>query len=339
LAKESFSELFCSPSVYQVSGSQIRRKDSHMKRVLFSIFWLVLPLALISCAPAAQQPGLAIGRAPADFAPRSAPAATAAPPAEPYAGTQHLATDSGVANAASADRMIVYTVNVSLEVKDAEKAVNDITAIVSQNSGYIAAAEMARDSQGQMRGTLTLRVPAESLDAVQKQIEAVGLKVLSRNRNSNDVTDQYTDLNARLTNLQATEVELRELLTTTRERTGKAEDILAVYNQLTQVRGQIEQIKGQMNVLSKTSAMATLTIALEPQVQVVAAESWIPNQTAREALHALVQALQGLGSLAIWILFFFLPLGIVVVLPFVLVALLIRAYLQRRNGSKVVPQA
>lgn len=310
-----------------------------MKRVLSSIVVLVFGLSLISCAPAAQQPGLAFGRAPADFAPRSAPAATAAPAAQPYAGAQHLATDAGIANAASADRMIVYTVNVSLEVKDTEKAVNDITAIVTQNSGYIAAAEMARDSQGQMRGTLTLRVPAESLDAVQKQIEAIGVKVLSRSRNSNDVTDQYTDLNSRLTNLQAYEVELREMLTTTRERTGKAEDILAVYNQLTQVRGQIEQIKGQMNVLSKTSAMATLTVALEPQVQVVGAEGWIPNQTAREALRALVQALQGVGNLAIWLVLFVLPLGIVLVLPFLVVALIIRAFLQRRNGRKVVPQA
>jgi hypothetical protein len=303
-----------------------------MKRVLSSIVLVVLGLTVISCASAPQQPRLDGFRAPAASAPTSAPAA------QPYAGGRDLSTDSGVAHAASADRMIVYTANVSLEVKDTEKAVNDITAIVSQNNGYIAAAEMARDSQGQMRGTLTLRVPAESLDAVQKQIEAVGVKVLSRNRNSNDVTDQYTDLNARLTNLQATEVELRELLTTTRERTGKAEDILAVYNQLTQVRGQIEQIKGQMNVLSKTSAMATLTIALEPQVQVVAVEGWIPNQTAREALRALVQALQGVGDLAIWLVLFLLPLGIVLLLPFVVVALIIRALLLRRNGRKAISQ-
>ncbi len=309
-----------------------------MKRVLSLTILFILALTLISCSPAAPLlRGSGAVPAPAALPPTAAPAATAAPP-EAY-GNRDTATDRGLANAASADRMIVYTVNVSLEVKDTEKAVNDITAIVTQNNGYIAATQMARDSQGQMRGTLTLRVPAESLDATQKQIEAIGLKVLSRNRNSNDVTDQYTDLNARLTNLQATEVELRELLTTTRERTGKAEDILAVYNRLTEVRGQIEQIKGQMNVLSKTSSMATMTIALEPQVQVVAAEGWIPNQTAREALRALVQAFQGLGDLAIWLVLFVLPLGIVLLLPFFVVALVIRAFLQRRNGRKIVSQA
>jgi hypothetical protein len=306
-----------------------------MKRVLPSIVLLVLALIMISCSSAApQQRGLGAAPEPALLPPTAATEA----PREAFANDD-TATGAGLAHATNADRMIVYTANVSLEVKDTEKAVNDITAIITQYNGYIAGTHMARDSQGRMRGTLTLRVPAESLDAAQKQIEATGVKVLSRNRNSNDVTDQYTDLNARLTNLQATEVELRELLTTTRERTGKAEDILAVYNRLTEVRGQIEQIKGQMNVLSKTSAMATLTIALEPQVQVVTAEGWIPNQTAREALRALVQAFQGLGDLAIWLVLFILPLGVVLLLPFVVVALLIRAFLQKRNGKKIVSQA
>ncbi len=312
-----------------------------MKRVLSSIVLLVLALTLISCAAASQQTQLRSAVAPPALPPTAAPAATvvAGNPSYYGYGGRDTATEQSLAPAPSANRMIVYTANVSLQVTDTEKAVNDITAIVAQNNGYVAAAQMGRDSQGQMRGTLTLRVPADSLDAVQKQIEAVGLKVQSRNRNSNDVTDQYTDLNSHLTNLQAYEVELRELLTATRERTGKAEDLLAVYNQLSQVRGQIEQIKGQMNVLSKTSAMATLTIALEPQVQVVAAEGWIPNQTAREALRALVQALQGLGELAIWLVLFIVPIGIVLVLPFVVVALIIRALVERRNKRKVASAA
>ncbi len=307
-----------------------------MKRTLSPLVLLALTLALVSCASAPQPRGSGAVLAP--FAVPPSPA-TAAPAALAQPGMRDAYGEASAPNIASADRMIVYTADVSLEVKDTEKAVGDVTAIVAQYQGYIAAAKMARDSSGQMRGTLTVRVPAESLDAVQKQIEAVGAKVLSRNRNSNDVTDQYTDLNARLTNLQATEVELRELLTTTRERTGKAEDILAVYNRLAEVRGQIEQIKGQMNVLSKTSDMATLTIDLQPQVQVVAAEGWIPNETAREALHSLVLALQSLGNIAIWAALFVVPLLIVLILPLIVLALIIRAFLQRLNRRKAVAAA
>ncbi len=56
--------------------------------------------------------------------------------------------------------------------------------------------------------------------------------MLTRNRDSRDVTDQYADLGAQLKNLEATEVELNKLLVTVREKTGKAEVILAVYNKL-----------------------------------------------------------------------------------------------------------
>ena len=311
-----------------------------MKRALFLIVGLTVVLSIISCAAAPR---------PASLAPSgAAPAATEAPAAPPLAQPEFrergsTANDSskGVPDAASAERMIVYTVQLNIEVQDAEKAVNDITALAAQYNGYISAANMSRSSKGQMRGTITLRIPAASLDAAQKQVESVGLKVLSRNRNSNDVTDQYTDLNARLTNLQATEDELRKLLDTVRERTGKADDILAIYNRLTEIRGQIEQIKGQMNVLSKTSTFATMTVSLTPheEVVVVEPEGWLPNRTALQALRSLVQALQGLADLAIWAILFFLPIFIVLALPFAILAFILRAILRRRGKRQVATTA
>ncbi len=311
-----------------------------MKRMLIALTLCLFAMAIISCAAAAPrtQPQTSLGVAPAQppmpFAPTAAPAATSVA----GAGNREALDSSGVPQVATADRMIVYTVQVSLEVQDTEKAVDQITAIVAGYKGYLAAANMSRGSQGLMRGTLTVRIPAESLDAAQKQIEATGLKVLSRNRSSNDVTDQYTDLNARLTNLQATEVELRQMLDSVREKGGKADDILAVYNQLTQIRGQIEQIKGQMNVLEKTTAFATMTIQLTPheEIQVVEPEGFSPGTTAREALRALVQALQGLATLAIWLVLFLLPAFIVLILPLVIVAFVLRAVLRRRGVRKAV---
>ncbi len=297
-----------------------------MKQTLLALAFLTLALSIIACS------------APMAAAPTSAPAARGIapvpgqPPSAEGAG-QLKSTDSmnAVPDAASADRMIVYTVNLRLEVQDTEKALDSITAIVSQNKGYVAATNLNRDSKGLMRGTVTVRVPAESLDGAQKQIEAIGLKVLSRNKNSNDVTDQFTDLGARLKNLEATEVELTKLLATVRERTGKAEDILAVYKQLTEIRTQIEQIKGQMNVLEKTSAMATITVELVPHedIQIVEPETWLPNKTAAEALRALFQALQGIINLAIWLLLFLLPVLIVLLLPFIVIALIVRAIFRR----------
>jgi len=289
--------------------------------------------------------------APMAAAPTAAPAmrslAVAPQPAvPPGAGadfqSKTTADSSGVTqnvpNAASAERMIVYNAQVQLEVQDADKTSTDIAAIAAQFKGYVSGSNLVRDGRGQMSGTVTVRIPAESLDAAQKQIEALGLKVLSRNKNSNDVTDQYTDLNARLTNLTATEADLRKLMDSTTAKATKADDILAIYRELTNVRTQIEQIKGQMNLLEKTSALATLTISLVPhqEVQVLEPDTWLPNKTAAQALKALVQALQGLANLTIWVLLFLLPIVIVLLIPVFVLALILRSFMRRR-AKKVVP--
>lgn len=297
-----------------------------MKKILVALILIAL-ISIVGCAAPTVIPA-----ARSAVVPQPAMPPVASDQLQSNAESAATGARANAPSAASAERMIVYNAQVTLEVQDADKASADIAAIASQNKGYVAGTNLSRDGRGQMRGTVTIRIPAESLDAAQKQIEAVGLKVLSRNKNSNDVTDQYTDLNARLTNLTATEADLRKLMDTTTERATKADDILAIYRELTNVRTQIEQIKGQMNLLEKTSTLATLTIALEPhqEVQVLEPDTWLPNKTAAQALKALVQALQGLADLTIWVLLFLVPVVIVLLIPIVVIALIARALLRRR---------
>ncbi len=92
-----------------------------------------------------------------------------------------------------------------------------------------------------------------------------------------------------------------------------------------------------MNVLEKTTALATLTVELVPHqdIQIVQPETWLPNQTAAQALRALFQALQGIIDLVIWLILFLLPVLIVLLLPFIVLALILRAIVQRRAKKKI----
>lgn len=307
-----------------------------MRIHLISIALILTALFVISCAAAApnlQRAAVApqppsIGLAPVAGSNDAA--------AKQLSNQPGIGGSSAVSNADSAERMIVRTVRLELEVQDTEKSFNDISAIATQYKGYIAQTNLTRDTKNRLVGSVTLRIPADSFDAATKAMKAASLKVLNENSNANDVTDQYTDLNARLKNLQAYETELQKLLETTREKTGKAEDILAVYNQLTQVRQQIEQIKGQINVIDRTTSLATVTVQLTPHddVQILEPETWAPNRTIAQALRSLVQALQALGTAAIWLILFVLPLVIVLALPFVAFFYLARWWLRRRAKSK-----
>ncbi len=309
-----------------------------MRNQLIAVTLILTALFAISCAAAAPQRAAIAPSQPPSGALPPVPFEAGGDVAAKQADQSGQRSASPVTNAASAERMIVRTFRLGLEVQDTEKSFNDISAIATQYKGYIAQTNLTRDGKNRLVGTVTLRIPAESLDAAMKQIKAAGLKVLNENSNANDVTDQYTDLSARQKNLEATEVELQKLLATVRERTGKAEDILAVYNRLTEIRQQIEQIKGQINVINRTTALATVTIQLTPheEIQVLEPDTWLPNRTAAQALRALIRTLQGLADLTIWLILLVLPLLIVLAIPFVAFAYILRVIMRRRATNKPV---
>jgi len=254
------------------------------------------------------------------------PAATAAP----------AAASSGRGNTASSapadtERMIIRTADLSIVVTDAAQAQQAVIDAVQGMDGYVADSSTWRENE-QLRARITVRVPAEKLDALLAAIKAQAVRVEQENIKGQDVTEEYTDLNAQLTNLEATETELRELLTEVRQKTQKAEDVLQVYRELSNVRGQIEQLKGRMQYLSTMTAMATVNVDLIPDVlaKPVVEPGWRPLETLKGAGRALVNTLKGLATALIWLVVYVVPVLTVIAVPIALIVLLIR-WLMRRS--------
>jgi hypothetical protein len=263
---------------------------------------LLIALLVVACAAPSVSPLTSGGRGE-EAAPMQPSKGTAV---DTYAGTP------------GEDRMIVRTASLTLVVSDTEVSTTHIKSIVAALGGYVVDSNLWRDT-GQLRGTVTVRVPAESLDDAISQFKGLAVKVERESGSSQDVTEQYSDLSAQLRNLEATEKELLELLTTVREKTGKAEDILAVHRELTQIRGQIEQLKGRMQYLERTSEMSAVTIELIPDVlaQPIAGTGWRPGEAVSGALRALLGTLRFLVEAAIWVVLYILPAAAVFLLPVV----------------------
>ena len=172
-----------------------------------------------------------------------------APRAPGAAQPQEAAYGAGAGIPSSQDRMIIQTATLSVVVQDTAASMDAIRAIVQGMEGYVSASSASYSGE-QLYGHMTVRVPAGELDGALEQIKALAQRVQNEDTSGQDVTEEFTDLSARLLNLEATETELRELLASVRERTGKAEDILAVYRELTQIRGEIEQIRAQCSTCS-----------------------------------------------------------------------------------------
>lgn len=310
-----------------------------MRRLALIGTFLVLASTAVACGGAAAPPssggrGFLDQSAPA-AAPTAAPAATSAPSLA--GGSPKDSGNIAAVEQAATERMVVYTGTMSLEVEDTEATVAKIADILKASQGYISSRSLARTGSGKLRGSVTIRVPSAAMDSVLTQIKALAIRSLSEDSKSQDVTQQYIDLDARRKNLEAYEGELTKLLDTVREQTGKAEDLLAVYNQLTEVRGQIEQIKGQQQYLENTSSLATYTLDLVPHEEVtVIEEGWNPGSTARTALRSLVQALQGLADIVIVFALFLAPILLILALPLVVLFLIARRFLRKRPAPKSV---
>jgi len=283
---------------------------------------------------------MALGLFSACAAPSPAAMAPSAAPMPEMAADSASGEASATGNA-SADfqRKVIARASLSLVVSDTSASVDAIQTLVEEMGGYVESANLYKNSYGSnqsaMSGSMTVRVPSQDLEAALAQFEALAVEVESRSLNREDVTSQYSDLDAQLTNLKAAEEELRALLSEVRQRPGAtAEDILAVYRQLTELRGQIEQYQGQKNMLDNLIGLATVQIDLTPDAltQPIVDEGWQPTGVARSALRGLVTMLQWIGNAGIWLVVFFLPLALLALIPVGILAWFVR-WLKRRSDA------
>jgi hypothetical protein len=211
--------------------------------------------------------------------------------------------------------MMIRTATVTMIVGDTSAVIDRITRAIEANGGYINDSKIWREGE-QVRATLSLRVPSLRLTPALAAIRSLAVRVQSENVSSTEVTQEYVDLAAGLRNLEATEKELRELLTVVRQKTGRASDILEVYQELVEIRSQIETTKGRMQYLSQLSAFSTINLELVPDAiaKPVVEPGWQPVVVMRDAGRSLVNALKFLATALIWIVIYIVPVVSIFVL-------------------------
>jgi Domain of unknown function (DUF4349) len=239
-----------------------------------------------------------------------------------------VAADAAAAPVAEAQRratpMIVRTAEMRITVADTAKSVEAITKSIEAGGGYVSASNVWREGD-LLRARLTLRVPSEKLTETLASIRGAAKRVENEVVTSEDVSQEYVDLEAQLRNLEATEAELRELLTVARVNSKKATDVLEVHQQLTVIRGQIEQAKGRMRYLSQVTSMSSVNLDVLPEVPVVS-KGWQPTREVRDASRALIALMQRVATAVIWFVIYVLPvLGMVGLMIGLLVRLARRA--------------
>lgn len=259
-----------------------------MKRLIIGLALVALLLVPAACAGGAGEEGVTAPPPEVEY-----PA-----PTEMGGGDKDYDSDDYTSTVVNEERMIVRTGDMSLVVEDITQSVEDITQMASAFGGYVVSSYIQGEEE-EMRGWISFRVPDDKFETALTQLRDMAVRVESEQTYSQDVTEEYIDLQARLDNAEATEQQYLALL----DKAEEIEDILDIYNYLSRIREEIEQLKGRIQYLEQTTSTSLISVSLEPEEAVVG-DGWSVLEVLKAAARGLVTAGKVLGTIAIWLLIF-----------------------------------
>ena len=247
-------------------------------------------------------------------------------------GTGGQALDATVTAAqAASGQKIISDAQLTIEVEAGKfQMVFDQALLLSDRyGGYLVSSNSAAGGpDNTMRsGTVAIRVPSTSFSQALNDASKLGA-LKSEALSTQDVTQEYVDLQARIKNSQAHVNALVALL-------GQAktiDDILQVQSVLTQAQQDLEELQGRMRYLDEHTNYSTLTMSIyEKGTEPVVATTtgWGVGKAFKDALHYLVRVFNGIIK-ALGIL---IPIVIVLAIIGYIVYLIVRA-VQRRNQRR-----
>ncbi len=236
--------------------------------------------------------------------------------------------------AAPIEPLVIRNASLTLVVDDPAQSADEITSLAESMGGFVVNSNIYQTTYGSSaipttRASITIRVPVERLYETLDKIIETAVEVQERNVSGQDVTREYTDLQSRLRNLESAEEQLREIM----DKATKTEDVLQVFEHLRNVRGEIEVIKGQINYYEDAAQLSAISIELIPDelAQPLSIGGWRPQGTAKDAVEALINALQFLVDAGIWLVICIAPILLLLGIPGFFVG---RSILRRRREKQ-----
>jgi len=221
--------------------------------------------------------------------------------------------DTAGQTAAEVDQKIIKTGFLDLTVDDVGETVSKLSALAVGKGGFVQESSVSEREDGTHYGNVTVRVPSDQFETAVKDTKSYAVSVVTESSQGQDVTEQYTDLEAQLRNAQAQEAEYLKILA----KATTVDEILQVQSYLSNVRYTIESLQGRIQYLKNQTTYSTISITLSEETSVhIPTKDFRFGATVREAGQALIAIFQNLASAAVWIIIvgggILIPLGLIV---------------------------
>jgi hypothetical protein len=214
---------------------------------------------------------------------------------------------------------IIKNANLRFETSDLNQSYTDIQKAIIKYKAAIQNDVTGKNNNSVYRN-LTIRIPNTAFDAF---INDIGKGVSHFDRKeiaSDDVTEEYIDIESRINTKKTLEKRYLDLL----NKATKVSEILEIEKGLATVREEIESIEGRLKYLQSRIAMSTITIEMYTQN---ASESGVTVSYGSKMWNSFKEGFFGIST-------FFLDL--LQVWPFILIFVLLLVYIRKRLKKKSV---
>ena len=156
----------------------------------------------------------------------------------------------------AAGTAVILTGSLELRVEDVSRAADEAARTAVAAGGSVAAEE--RSSGGDDgSAVVVLKVPPRAFDQTMTRLADLG-EELSRQRDTQDVSEQVVDLDTRIASQRASVARVRALL----DRASTIGEIVQVEAELTRRTADLESLEARLAVLSEQVEHSTITVRL-----------------------------------------------------------------------------
>ena len=153
-------------------------------------------------------------------------------------------------------RKLIKNGTLSFETKDIEKTGKEIEKLYQEFNGYLASENHFNYGE-RLQHEQEIRIPSQSFDPFIKKLEELGTKVENKHISTQDVTEEFIDVEARLKTKKDLEARYLDLLKIAKT----VQEMLSIESQLGNVRAEIESMEGRLNFLQNQVAFSTIKIS------------------------------------------------------------------------------
>ncbi|MDO4265455.1 MAG: DUF4349 domain-containing protein [Eubacteriales bacterium] len=241
--------------------------------------------------------------------------------------------DAGHQVAGDISRKLIRTVSLNGETEQFEQVLSDISARVSELSGYIES--MDRYAPGgtsviaERRAHIVARIPADRLDSFLNSA-FTGVHITRQSENAQDITLQYTDMDARVRVLRIEQERLMELLA----KAESTDSLIALEQRLSEIRYELESLSSQLRLYDNQVSYSTVDISIMEvkRITATAEEGFLAQVRSGFSQNAdrMGNAFRNIAICALTVLPILVPVAVFLFLVYSIIKIAVR---RKRKGT------